>query len=262
MNVPGLLDTQRVSNVAVVKARALAEEGKAREAAGVLLDALQLGRDVASDGVLISEMIGSALLWVSLREIRDLLAAGLFDADSLRDLEAGLAVLDGSFPSHAQTLENEAMLIGISMCGEAEKSGWGAARLLHTNAYEGISRSLARAIRAQSLPWAEAQREFADTDSEAKSSWNPLVRITAPSLIGNSRVNRERRAHLALVRTAVHFKATGEVLELGDPFGTTLKSSRTGDDLRIWSVGRDGVDDGGLGGWKADGKDIVVDVKR
>lgn len=262
MNVGGLIDCQRAANVAVLAARSRAEEGKPREAAALLLDACQMGRDMAGDGVMISEMIGSAVLYLGLREIRDLLVDGKFDAEAIADLEAGLAVLDGSFPRHARSLENESMSIGVGMCTEADKSGWGVTRLLHTNAYEGASRCLHRAARAQDLPWAEAQREFTAAEGEAKSSWNPLVRIMAPSLAGQSKVGRERLAHLRLVRTALRFRASGEVPAFADPFGTTLKSSRDGDLLRVWSVGKDGVDDGGLGGWKADGKDIVVDVKR
>lgn len=262
MPIPGLLDYQRGINLVVLVARARAEEGNPGEAAGVLLDGCQMGRDVGDDGLMIAEMIGSALLNLTLTEIRDLLAAGRFDAAAIRDLDAGLGVLDGSFPSHARSLNNEALMMGTTFLAEAEKSGWGVARFFHTNAYEAISRSMARAAKAQSLPWGESLREFAAIEEEAKSSWNPLVRMTVPSLLGNTRVHRERLAQLRLLRTALRFKATGELLDLDDPFGTKLKTARSGDALKVWSVGRDGADDGGDGAWKTDGKDIVLELKK
>ena len=46
MKLPGLLNCQRLANLAVVRARFLAEEGKAREAADLLLDVCQFARDI------------------------------------------------------------------------------------------------------------------------------------------------------------------------------------------------------------------------
>jgi hypothetical protein len=78
-----------------------------------------------------------------------------------------------------------------------------------------------------------------------------------------SRPVRERRAQLRLLRLAAHRKATGEVLALDDPFGTTLRHAVTPAGLKAWSVGEDGRDDGGAGDWEGRaGPDIVLEVPR
>ena len=76
-----------------------------------------------------------------------------------------------------------------------------------------------------------------------------------------------------MLRTAVRYRATGEILELEDPFGTRLRHSEKDGRLKIWSIGADGVDNGGdNGGWlkwtkppnrpASDVKDIVLEVPR
>jgi len=62
---------------------------------------------------------------------------------------------------------------------------------------------------------------------------------------------REVTARIRVVRSACGAEG------LQDPFGRLLKSAREGEVLRIWSVGSDGVDQGGKGP-----ADIVLEVKR
>lgn len=84
------------------------------------------------------------------------------------------------------------------------------------------------------------------------ASWTP------PATTG-----RERRAQLRLLRVAVHYRATGEILELDDPFGTGILYAQTTNHLRVWSIGADGMDDGGAGCWKPRPTgDIVLDIDR
>ena len=47
---------------------------------------------------------------------------------------------------------------------------------------------------------------------------------------------------------------------LPDPFGKNLLSKQTGSKTKIWSVGTDGKDQGGIGGWN--GPDLVLEVSR
>jgi hypothetical protein len=59
------------------------------------------------------------------------------------------------------------------------------------------------------------------------------------------------------------YRANGDVLGLDDPFGGKLLVSKGESRLKIWSVGSDGVDDGGVGEWTpGKGKDIVLEVER
>jgi hypothetical protein len=66
-----------------------------------------------------------------------------------------------------------------------------------------------------------------------------------------------------LLRVATHWRRTGELLDLDDPFGAKLKSAKSGEGLKLWSIGADGVDNSGTGQWKpAAGADIVLEAKR
>jgi hypothetical protein len=61
---------------------------------------------------------------------------------------------------------------------------------------------------------------------------------------------------------AAHYLATGAFVELKDPFGASLRHSDPGLPLKIWSVGRDGVDQGGLGDWSSESRDLVLELDR
>jgi hypothetical protein len=260
VQTPSLLAAQSMGNLAVLQARALAEAGKPREAAGVLLDELQFARDVGHDGVLICEMIGAAVMQLGLKESRDLMQANLLDADALRDLDAGLAVLDGSFPNHGRVLSNEAIFAGTELRNQAASANV-FVRLLFTGAFDRIVPMMEEASKAETLPWKEIDARRAVLERESKSDWNPLTKGLMPGLGGTNKVTRQRLVQLRTLRIAIRQKLGGDPLDLDDPFGSKLKSSGSGASLKIWSVGPDGVDDGGVGGWDVlNGKDIVLDL--
>jgi hypothetical protein len=261
MQMPSLLATQSMANLAVLHARALAESGKPREAAGALLDLLQMGRDVGHDGVVICEMIGAALLQLGLKEARDLMLADKLDADALRDLDAGLAVLDGSFPNHGRVLSNEAIYSSMMLREQAAAANV-FVRLLFTEAFDHIVPLMEGAAKAETLPWAELKARRAVLEQESKAAMNPLTKTMLPGLGGTTEVTRHRLVQLRTLRMAIRQKIGGEPLELDDPFGGKLKTSGSGATLKIWSVGPDGVDDGGDGPWDTKGKDIVLDLGK
>src|SRR5260221_38402 len=93
MPIPHLRIATDTLAIVALKARALFEEGRGREAAGLLIDCLQFGRDMGADGVLLPEMIGSAMMATALEEIRDPQAEGRFDKAALEDLDRALATL-------------------------------------------------------------------------------------------------------------------------------------------------------------------------
>jgi hypothetical protein len=63
---------------------------------------------------------------------------------------------------------------------------------------------------------------------------------------------------------AARYRATGELLELPDPFGDKLRNRLTDDALKLWSVGSEGKDHGGIGRFSldGDGQDILLEVRR
>jgi hypothetical protein len=86
--------------------------------------------------------------------------------------------------------------------------------------------------------------------ADAKSSSNEVVQIMGAELGTADRASREARAQLRMLRV-LHGGAVG----LDDPFGGKLLS----DGARVWSVGSDGVDNGGAGTWNpASTGDIVL----
>jgi hypothetical protein len=258
VQTPGLLAAQSMGNLGVLQARALAEAGKQREAAGALLDLLQFARDVGNDGVLICEMIGAAVLHLGLKEALDLMQANLLDAAALRDLDAGLAVLDGSFPNHGRVLSNEAIFAGTELRNQAASANV-FTRLLFADAFDRVVGMMEGAATAETLSWKELEARRVALEQEARSGWNPLIRNLLPGLGGTNRVTRHRLVQLRTLRMAIHHKVAGELVELDDPFGAKLKTAGA---LKIWSVGPDGKDDGGDGNWDLKGKDIVLDLGK
>ncbi len=261
MPTPNLTTANYTASLVVLKARSLAEEGKGRESAGVLLDGLQFGRDMSADGVLISEMVGYAMLAVVLEEIREQVTSGKFDKAALGDLERGLAALEPTLPDHARTLLNDVFLLS-GLTDPAVIGSWGPQRLVVAKGIEETDALLARAATADGVSWAEAQKVQKEIEAETQKSWNPITKFTAPSTLQTSRNIRVRRAQIRMLRSALHQALTGELLDLDDPFGAKLKTSKTGEAIKLWSVGPDGIDDGGTGEWKPEGKDIVLELKK
>lgn len=251
----------QTASLGVLQARALVDAGKPRESAGVLLDVCQYGRDFGADGTVIALMIGVAILGNGFNEIRDQLAAGKFDRASLEDLDRGLETLDATYPSWGQTLINEALLFG-GLLDENVAGGWGPQRMLYADAVERIHEAMVLAAKADTLPWAESQKELKRIEKVSAKSWNPISNIAAPSMMGTSSIVRQRRAQLRTLRIAVHSAATGKLLDLDDPLGAKMRTEEKDGTLRIWSIGKDGVDDGGTGDWKPESKDIVLEVKK
>jgi len=120
-----------------------------------------------------------------------------------------------------------------------------------------------RFAAADEQSWGASEAVGLQAQTEMRKLKNPVSRVLIPGLIGSNRVARERRAQLRLLRVAAQYRATGETLHLDDPFGAKLRSSIQGRTLKVWSVGRDRVDDGGKGAWKpSGGPDIVLEVDK
>jgi hypothetical protein len=122
---------------------------------------------------------------------------------------------------------------------------------------------LQRLAAADARSWDDAARITREVDAERAASTNGIPRIAGRWLSGDGFYSmlasfRERRAQLRLLRVAAHFRATGDLLESEDPFGGMLIHNVKEGRLKVWSRGRDAVDDGGSGA----GKDIVLEVTR
>ena len=260
-DIPGLISCHNLTNLAVCKARFLRETGKEAEARDLLLDALQFAGDLGRNTLLIAEMISLAQLGTLFEELKELPP----DPEFAR----ALAVLDGAFPAHADSMLNEhaCMAAGLFGMGHAALADLGetggmlvawrygfSQRLMFVDAVEAHRDLLRRMAETSTLPWGELACARREIDASTEASKNPLVRIMVPGLTSSERAGRERRAQLRLLR-----RYHGEAGPLDDPFGAQLLS----DGAKVWSVGPDGVDDAGKGDWRPPKTgDIVLELPK
>jgi hypothetical protein len=281
-DIPGLVQSQNLSTLAACRARLLAEEGKPREAAELLLDTCQFAHDLGYNQLLICEMISNALYGVALEELRDLILGGKLSKTDLEEIDRELALLDASFPRNGHSLVNEAMNVGYgfqkwdgNFTGLSEGSElrrewnyflWRTAfptRLICADAYFTELDHMKRFAAADEESWAACETAGARSESDLSKVRNPVVRVMMSGLTGSNRAGRERRTHLRLIRAAAHYRATGKFPDLEDPFGATLLTSDQNGKVKIWSIGRDRLDNGGNGAWKANaGPDIVLEFEK
>lgn len=227
-----LLDLRTVANLATVRARLLLEEGEAIEAVRVLLDSAQLGRDLIQSPLIIDQMIGLALLSIAVRQTADPELVDALPEPALRELAAGLAVLDENLPVQEPAVHAETVLLVRHYENAAagtpfDEDGFGFWKTLpyaFSNRWmladavaELIAFGEARA-RAGDRPWPEAERLLDAAATAARSSRNPMAAIAAPNLTIVARIRRETIAELRLLRTAVAHRL-GDVLILDDPMG-------------------------------------------
>ncbi|HEX5110984.1 MAG TPA: hypothetical protein VFV95_21175 [Vicinamibacterales bacterium] len=240
-DMPSLVAVTNLTTLAVGQARMLVEAGKSREAAELLLDAAQFGADLGRNVSVQTEMMALS----SLGQVFDALRSLPPDPEVGR----ALAVLDATFPNHAEALLNEMTLMGVTYMNfsvepPAAASAWRfgfSSQLMMIDAWTTVQHTVRRMAATTTAPWAEAQRVAAEIGAEAKRSHSEIFKSMIQGLGETERVSRERRAQLRILRM-LH----GGSDRLDDPFGSKLLS----DGARIWSVGADGVDSGGGGAWK------------
>ena len=136
-------------------------------------------------------------------------------------------------------------------------------KVLFLDAFGRLQEAFDRYAKVSEGSWADCLTEGKRVEAEIQKSWNPVLKIAVPAQTSSERMVRERLAQLRLLRLATRYRRTGELLDLGDPFDAKLKSAKSGDGMKLWSVGADGVDNGGTGEWKPKaGADIVLEARR
>jgi len=108
------------------------------------------------------------------------------------------------------------------------------------------------------LPYQEAKARLEKHEKLDRTCPNRIAAMFAIlGPVGSRFPHRDLLARIRLLRTACGAE------RLRDPFGDVLKSALNGETFRIWSVGPNGIDEGGSGGWLGkDSPDIVLEVKR
>lgn len=260
-----ILSPQSLANLAVCQARFLHEVGKSRAGADLLLDVAQLGRDLGDNSTLLHLMIGFAIQSRAFEELRELLSVKAHPSEDAATVAQGLEILDRTFPCLSAAFLCEGLYAGTTYLTSSD-AGWaGVPRLMTIHAFFEYDRWMRQAAESEGGSWSESQTIARRIENEASSSWNPLIKVAAPTfLVRSSQLTREWRAQLRLLRMAAAYRASSQILELEDPFGTKLRHATVGDKLRLWSVGPDGVDDGGArGAWKAAPTgDLILEIER
>jgi hypothetical protein len=251
--------TRNLPLAAAVLARGLLDEGKGAQAAEMLLDLCQFGRDTFENGAWETERVGVWVLDLMARELRDAVKTRKLAPEVLLNIDRELAILEEGWPDGRPALRNHVLAFGRGCEQEAaEGSLWyqnGGQRSLHTWRFGYSSRLRAAATFLRADGW------YRGLEGESLWAWpDPVLSDALDNRFDY--LKGAPRTRLGLVRIAAHFRATGEVLSLRDPFGDRLKTALTADRLRVWSVGWNHADDGGNGDWSERGKDVVLEVER
>lgn len=271
--------------LAACRARVLGEEGKARDARRLLLDALQFAHDLAHNGF--DYGFSSDCYRIALEELRRLVAEGRLGRDELQELETALERADSSLPPTSVCIKNFVLMRGVDLLQEPSRRAFNpdlspaetwrygfSDRIVHAEAFDWWCEVAEGAAIDDTGSWGEVRAAHARLVQETGRQKNPLALFVPRRLHAASQV-REWRAQLRLLRASARVLAGGRVPDLEDPFGVRLLHSEEAGRLRIWSVGPDGTDDGGDAGaapswmrWPGPGsvppsnKDIVIEVKK
>lgn len=263
MPTPSFTLCNDLSSFALLEARTLSKDGKIGEAVEEILDVMQFGRDFANDGPFLSYIVGMGISTMALGEAKELVESGKLDPASSEALERGLRAMSTELPSFEDSSIRETIFFGTRLVTESEQNF--ASTLYYLTAIEQLRSWTQRLAAASRVSWAEAVKVDAEVQVEVGKSWNSVAKIAAPSYTKTG----GKAARLWLARTnillaAVHRLRTGEMLEVDDPFASgKLKSSTKEGSIKVWSVGVNGVDDGGVGDWgRSDALDLLLEVPR
>lgn len=139
-----------------------------------------------------------------------------------------------------------------------------SAHLMKAEAFATIAAAVKQLQSADERPWAESRDLLKKLSAELAAHRNPIIQTAPEEVLVSDLLHRGHRAQLRILRVAAHYKATGELLDLDDPFGGKLLRHQSEDSLKVWSVGPECVDHGGIGSFHFDPdvKDIVLEVRR
>ncbi|SRR5579859_554137 len=269
--LPSRHGSATVAPLAVCRARFFAEEGRFADAAELLSETCRFAADV--DHVEDLEL--------PLEELREMLRSRTLQGDDLSRLDRELELLDREYPRRGHRAALELVALGaqflrtgrsitvqlVGLRADPEDALWRygfSAHLMKAEAFATIAAAVKQLQEADERPWAESRNLLRKLSAELASHPNPIIQTAPEEVLASDILHRGHRAQLRLLRLAAHFQATGEVLDLDDPFGGKLNRNLANDTLKAWSVGPEGMDHGGIGSYHFDPevKDIVLEVRR
>jgi hypothetical protein len=272
--LPSRYGTAVVARLAVCQARFLAERGRLRDAIELLVDACRFAGDLDHVEDMEPEF----------RELHAMIDSGRLSRADLEAIDRELEIVDGGFPRRGHRVTLELVALGslliytgktitpqaVGLGADPEASLWRfgfSSRLMKADAFEKIADAVGRMSEADDGPWPESRDLLARLNAELGGCPNPIARIAPDEILRSDVTHRGGRAQLRLIRTAARYRATGEILELEDPFGGKLRSRPDDDSIMLWSVGPQGRDHGGVGTFSVDAEgreeqDILLRLRR
>lgn len=252
---PTLLETRHVVNIAVFAANRHLEEERPDLAVNLLLDCMQLGRDMMETPYRINEMIGVSLLAIASKEA--LVDGNLIEcipAPQLARLAAGMEQLDATIDPLGYSWEGElAALTQRVSQGHFEEnyagykwnlSALSIPHLFSTRAL--LADYVARSARRReimrgldSAPWSERHDTIMQLAKEADAECHRFLGFDYPAYgtwVSSELSRKEGLVVFRLARIGVEFAASGQTPTLADPFGTELLLTEEGETLRVASV--------------------------
>ena len=287
---PPLYDAELLARFVTCAARFQAQKGDPAGAVLKILDVLQFARDLSANSTRhCTER--SAYLWnIATLELKEIVFSNEFPRQDLTVLDDALARLDRHLPDAAPILLNETLRLGFDLLKPDDlrsdhfllrtRDRWRygfSQRIVDADGFDLLLTYVRKAAPLQDVPLPKER----SANRGLFLPYHPLfTRATNAGVFQSMGRMRGMQAILRLLRVAVHYRATGEILELADPYGDQLHHAVIGSDLKVWSVGLDGVDhDGDNAGrdwskhrprpipgqparpWR-EARDIVLEVER
>jgi hypothetical protein len=274
--VPSLLRSRMLANLAMAQAKVLMEDGKSQTAANLLLDLTAFGRDLSTNGPLLAGLIGVAVYEISFEGLGRLIQSGQLTRDQLSDLATKLDAVEHDLPTVRSTLSNETLGTGTAIlqlqAGDdrawrerAKVGGWRFVVFPQETMLDAFEQHEAFVQRFENINpanYSEARKQLGAISADVEASPNGVVRELTPSLLRIAEVHLEMLTQLRLVQAAARLRATGKMPTIADPFGKNLFFKEEGDKVKIWSVGMDGKNQEGAGKFDRSGADIVLEIPR
>jgi len=274
---------QFMMSCSVLRARRQRDRNAPVDAAESLIDALHLGQFWSISGSPVNRSVAPANTAALMEELRDLLSSSPWSPQELLRIERELEPLDAALKSPLPDLERNLAEWGESLRkSDVEQLGlrdemsfrWKylvPQRLMKADAIDFFDRQVRLLLSSEGKGYPELVRLGALGAEESGRSSNPLLGHIGNLMNSIGWVELDRKAQFRLLRTAAHYRATGEVLKIEDPYGTFIRHAAAPTGMKFWSCGDDGADDGGhtgdRKGWigpqpGAAPKDLVIEVPR
>ena len=271
LTLPSRHGSATVAPLAVCRSRFFAEEGRPGDAAQLLVETCRFAADI--DHVENMEL--------PFDELREMLRSGVLKGEDLTRLDKDLELLDLEYPRRGNRAALELVAFGaqllktghsmtvqlVGLHADPEDALWRygfSAHLMKAEAFATIADAVKQLRQADEAPWAESRNLLKKLNAELAAHRNPIIQTAPEEVLVSDQLHRGHRAQLRILRVATHYKATGELLDLDDPFGGKLLRHQSEDVLKVWSIGPECIDHGGIGAFHFDPdvKDIVLEVKR